>query len=429
MRYILPAGALLNIYSIRKEYEGERHVNLDETPSLFGVPTLFGGTDVKSRDRQTKFILKMIIVLRANFAREEEITSPEEWEANLTASRVVLAACLFVQSQISTFKNNSALYRLINKDLGITSTNYLDKEDEEMCFLAANRVINSSLSAYSDANAALRKQNFPPFSEKEWREFSDFVATQAKNAKKPVNPYTNYPVTTITQRFFGAVGTYTGATVGYIGGDVISQSSTALSSKAQLTTYVGSSLLFLGTTGPMGVALFSQVIASKIITSFCNISMASLLGTIGGLLGEGIGVGVGMPIDMVYRLLWRGAETLISYSTTYPNDGRMTGLRISDGKSVINGIVLDYSTNTELATDLKGKTVTITEDRKLLVDGKELKVPTDGASLPIEVINELKKQINIRALKKELENNAQPNEQEESQDEEKEELLSTASTL
>jgi hypothetical protein len=423
MRYILPAGALLSINFLRKNYEEKRKVNLDVPPSLFGVPTMFGGTDVASRDKQTRFIQKMIVVLRANLAKEEDITNAQQWEANLTASRVILAACLFVQSQISSPKSNSALYNLINQHLGITSTNYMDEEDQEMCHLAANRVINSSIGAYSEANATLRENNLKPFTEKEWKAFSEYVAEQATKAKQPKNPYTNYPITSITQPFFGAAFTYTGATIGYLSGDIMSQSSTTLSTKAQLTTYVGSTILMLGTAGPMGVALFSQIIASKLVTSFFSISMAHLLGTAAGLVGQGVGVGIGMPLDLAYRLLWKAAATVGTYYSTYPNDGKMTGLRISDGKTVINGIVLDYSTNDELAKDLQNKTVTITEDQKLLIDGKELKIPSDGASLPLEVINELKRQINLRELAKKETKVTEPT------DEEKEGLLTTSSTL
>ncbi len=58
MRYILPAGALTSLNFLRDDYQSERKVDLDQPPSLIGVPTLFGGTDVIARDKQTKFIKK-----------------------------------------------------------------------------------------------------------------------------------------------------------------------------------------------------------------------------------------------------------------------------------------------------------------------------------------------------------------------------------
>lgn len=398
MRYILPAGALTSLNFLRNDYQSERKVDLDQPPSLIGVPTLFGGTDVIARDKQTKFIKKMIVVLRANLAKEEEITTPEQWEANLTASRVVIAACLYVQSQISSPKNNSALYRLINKDLGITDTNYLDDEDKEICFLAANRVVNSSLSAFSDANAALRKANMKPFTEQEWSDFSKFVSSVSVK-KVSTNPYSNYPVTSITQPLFGAAFSYTGATIGYLGGDVISQSSKTMSTKLQITTMVGSSLLMLGTTGPMGVALFSQVIASKLVTAFFSISLAHVLGTTMGILGQGVGMGIGLPLDYAYRLIWKASATIMNYYSSYPNTSQMTGIRIADGKSIMNGIVIEYTPSSDLKTEEGQQTVEITEEGKLLINGKEVTIPDGGVQLPLELINELKAQLKLQEEK------------------------------
>ncbi|HAZ7573883.1 type IV secretion protein Dot [Legionella sp. PATHC032] len=401
MRYILPAGALTSLNFLRQDYKTEKQVDLDQPPSLIGVPTFFGGTDVVSRDKQTKFIKKMILVLRANLAKEEEITSPEQWEANLTASRVVIAACLYIQSQISSPKSNSKLYNLINKDLGITDTNYLDDEDKEICFLAANRVINSSLSAFSDANAAIRKANvkdLPPFTEQEWSEFSKYVASVSIK-KVSTNPYKDYPITSITQPMFGAAFSYTGATIGYLGGDVISQSSKAMSTKLQITTMVGSTLLMLGTTGPMGVALFSQVIASKLVTAFFSISLAHVLGTTMGILGQGVGMGIGLPLDYAYRLLWKASATIINYYSNYPNTSQMTGIRIADGKSIINGIVIEYTPSSDLKTEEGQQTVEITEEGKLLINGKEVTIPDGGVQLPLELINELKAQLKLQEKK------------------------------
>ncbi|HAU1852463.1 TPA: type IV secretion protein Dot, partial [Legionella pneumophila] len=293
------------------------------------------------------------------------------------------------------------LYNLINKDLGITDTNYLDEEDKEICFLAANRVINSSLSAFSDANAAIRKANvkdLPPFTEQEWSEFSKFVASVSIK-KVSTNPYKDYPITSITQPMFGAAFSYTGATIGYLGGDVISQSSKAMSTKLQITTMVGSTLLMLGTTGPMGVALFSQVIASKLVTAFFSISLAHVLGTTMGILGQGVGMGIGLPLDYAYRLLWKASATIINYYSNYPNTSQMTGIRIADGKSIINGIVIEYTPSSDLKTEEGQQTVEITEEGKLLINGKEVTIPDGGVQLPLELINELKAQLKLQEKK------------------------------
>ncbi|ERI47366.1 hypothetical protein N749_14315 [Legionella pneumophila str. Leg01/20] len=49
MRYILPAGALTSLNFLRDDYQSERKVDLDQPPSLIGVPIFSGGTDVISQ--------------------------------------------------------------------------------------------------------------------------------------------------------------------------------------------------------------------------------------------------------------------------------------------------------------------------------------------------------------------------------------------
>lgn len=371
MRYILPADALTNINFLRVEYQKERNVDLDKSPSMFGTPILFGGTDVVARDAQTKFIKKMIVVFAANLLKEEQITTPEQAEASLTASRVILAACKYVQNQISKPKKNSALYRLINKDLGITAENFLDDEDKSICNLAANRLINSSIMAFEDANIALRKAGMETFTEIEWEQFSKYLADAAKK-ETTVNPYTNYPITSITQPMFGAAFSYTGATIGFLSGGMVSESTKIMSTKVQMTALIGSTLLMLGPAGPMGVALFSQVIAGKLITSFCSISLGHVLGTAMGIIGQGVGMGIGLPLDAAYRLIWKACSIIGNYYTDYPNPS--TGIRIKDGMRMIGGVEIKATTELELAELAKSYELKQVDfkDSSVLIEGKEI---------------------------------------------------------
>lgn len=371
MRYILPADALTNINFLRVEYQKERNVDLDKSPSMFGTPIIFGGTDVVARDAQTKFIKKMIVVFAANLLKEEHITTPEQAEASLTASRVILAACKYVQNQISKPKKNSALYRLINKDLGITAENFLDDEDKSICNLAANRLINSSIMAFEDANIALRKAGMETFTEIEWEHFSKYLADAAKK-ETTVNPYTNYPITSITQPMFGAAFSYTGATIGFLSGGMVSESTKIMSTKVQMTALIGSTLLMLGPAGPMGVALFSQVIAGKLITSFCSISLGHVLGTAMGIIGQGVGMGIGLPLDAAYRLIWKACSIIGNYYTDYPNPS--TGIRIKDGMRMIGGVEIKATTELELAELAKSYELKQVDfkDSSVLIEGKEI---------------------------------------------------------
>lgn len=399
MGYILPAGAFTNLDFLRNQYETEKQVNLEEKPSFFGRPTAIGGTDIPSRKKQIKFLEKMRVVLNANLIKEEDIKTPEQWSANLTASRVLIAACVYVQSQIASPKQHSALYRLINANLGITTENRLNAEDLKICFLAANRVINSSLSAIDDANAALKKANMPLISEEDWDSFSSFLSNYSKKQGSS-NAYSNYPITSITQPLFGKAFACAGSTLGFLGGDALSKSTYFMSPKVQFTALIGSSLLMLGPSGPMGVALFSQVIAGKLITSFCSISLGQILASVLGLVGQGVGIGVGFPLDTAYRLLWKACSLIGGYYGAHPNNSKLTGIRIADGITMMGGMAIEVTPIKELPQDFQQNSIEIKKDGNLYIDGQLVVIPKAGIQLPAEVIAELKKQLQIENIER-----------------------------
>lgn len=387
MRFILSPGAIANLDSLRAEYQKIRNVDLDKEPSMIGLPTLFGGTNVKVRSIQVTFLEKMQIILQANLLKEEDIKTPEQWQANLTASRLMIAACLYVQDQISRPKNDSALYKLINSSLGVKDENYLDEEDKEACYFAANRVISSSKVALEDANATLVKAGRKPFSEKEWNDFSLYL--EDKCQAKADNPYTNYPITSITQPLFGAAFSYTGVTIGFLGGDVISHSTNAMSPRSQLTALVGSTLLALGPAGPTGVALFAPVIAGKIISGYCSVSLAHVLGIAMGILGQGVGMIVGLPLDGAYQVIWRSSAAISHYYSKSNNSPERCGVRIADGMIVIYGIPIQVTPESQLPVDYKQHNIEIKSDGKVYIDGAYVEVPETGVQFSQSTINEL----------------------------------------
>lgn len=401
MPFILATDSIAKLDSLRAEYQKERKVDLSVQPSMIGMPAFFGGTNIEARSIQVTFLEKMKIILQSNLLKEEDIKTPEEWQANLTASRVMIAASLYVLSQIGSSKRNSALYRIIEDSLGITTNNAMDENDKEICYLAANRLINSSKIALDEGNSALKKAGCKPISEKEWSDFSKFLHSSC-NVVKRDNPYTNYPITSITQPLFGAAFSYTGATIGFLGGDVISHSTKAMSTRYQLTAFIGSTLIILGPAGPTGVAIFAPVIAGKLITAFCSISLAHVLGVVMGIVGQGVGLGVGLPLDLAYRLLWKACAVIGSHYYKETNAAGLSGVRIADGMIVISGIVIEVTPEDKLPEGYKQHHIEIGKDNQMYIDGKQVTTPDTGVQLPPDVIEELKAQ--LKAHSKELEN-------------------------
>ncbi len=389
MRFILAPNTLINLDFLRAKYEKAKDIDLNTPPSLFGRPLFLGGTDVKSRKAQIEFLEKIRTILKPNTFKEEEITTTGELQASITASRVMLAAVLYVKHQIAeTYKirnpkGKSVLFDLVEEDLGITAQNYLDEEDEEVCILAAKRITMSSISALDDANTALRKAGLKNISETEWSAFQDFLRKRTIS-KLSQDPYANYPITNITQKMFGAAGSYTGATIGFISGGVISNSTNALSTKTKFTALIGSTLLVFGSAGPAGVALFAPAIAERLISAFCSISLAHILGVSMGILGQGVGILVGIPLDLVYRLIWSTCATIGSY-TYSSKKPLLTGIRLADGMTVFCGVPIEATPVDKLPADYKQIVVDVL-DGKLYLNGKPVNVPETGVQLPEDVI-------------------------------------------
>ena len=388
MRYILPTDAIEKLSTLRKQYQEEKKINLDEKPSIIGMPMLFGGVDVESRNKQTVFIQKILTVLHSNLKKIEEIKSPEELLANSAAARLCLVACWYVQSQTL---GNSVLSRVINNDLGINAQNYPDQEDKDECYATAKRMVNAK-NALEDANTELIKADLKPFSEKEWADFTAYVK-EANIKKVSTNSYSNYPITSLTKPLFGAALSYTGATLGLLSGDMISQSTKGMAAQYQLTALVGGSLIMFGPAGPTGVALFAPIIASKLINAFCSITLAHVLGVTMGLLGQGLGTAIGLPLDLAYQLLWKVCAMIGEYCKSTPSNPIISGMRISDGKMIISGIAIEVTPLDKLPEDAIKQKIEIKEDGSMLVDGKAIVIPKEGVHLPPHVIQELKNHI------------------------------------
>ncbi|MFI4919166.1 MAG: type IV secretion protein Dot [Legionellales bacterium] len=386
MRFILTTGSLDTFDTLRDDYETKSGVKLNIQPSFFSRPRFLGGKDINERNAQITFLEKINQVLQPQLLKLEKINrvlqpqllkvedriTPAEWQANLTASRTMLAACLYVLAQLS---GSSDLYSIIKNKLGITVDNFLDKDDIECCCLAASRYMN-----LDNVNIALKEAAVEPISEKEWREFSKFLEDHC-TVKKTAATDPSYPITSITRPLFGKVFACAGATIGILSGDVLSHSTKAMAAKYQLTAYVGSTIL-LGPLGPKGVALLAPIIANNLIGTFCNVSLGYALATSMNIVGQGVGIGAGLPLDLSYQLLWKACSLVGSVYNQSSKTPAVTGIRIADGVAVINGIVITLTpkTSDELAELTKDNRTLIHVDfESVLNDAIQGLIPTVAA--------------------------------------------------
>ncbi len=392
MRFILAPNTIVKLDFLRDKYQEIKKIDLNNSPSFFGMPTVLGGVDIAVRKSQIEFLEKVRVILKPNTFEEEKIETLDELAASTTASRVMFAAVLYIKEQIEqtytwrTPEEKSVLYTLLDKDLGITNQNYLDEEDKEMCFLAAKRLITSSISALDQANSILKKAKLTEFTEKEWNNFQTYLCTRTINKIKK-DPYANYPITNITQKLFGAAGSYAGATIGYISGDVLSHSTNALPHKTKFTALIGSTLLVCNYAGPAGVALFAPAIAERVISAFCSISLAHILSFSMGLVGQGMGTIVGIPLDLAYKLIWSACVAIGSYGYSSQKP-LLTGIRLGDGVTVFCGVPFVPTPENELPTEYKQVEMDVREGQ-LYLDGKVVNIAETEMKLPESIMMQL----------------------------------------
>ncbi len=390
MRYVLPIDALDKICLLRQQFQiSKNNINIDNKPPLIRLPTMFGGIDYETRRKQIVFLEKLYLILKPNLKRLDEITNIDQLPATITAWRVYLIACLYVQSQNSS----GELSTLIDHDLGITAENFLDKEDKDNFYATADRFVNAP-GALEEASRALLQVKQRPFTELEWKELSEYIA-KFNVKKESTNSYTNYPITSIAQPLFKATFSYTGATVGLLSGDVISKSTKAMSLKYQLTAFIGGSLLLVGPAGPTSVALIAPIVASKLITAFCSITLAHVLGVTMGIIGQGVGTIVGFPLDLACHLLWKVCTLIGDYCHREPKQPVLTGMRLSDGATIICGVAVGLTSEEEIAQHDKKQIIELKKDGSMYIDGKPIITPEKGVQLPPEVVEQLKEHLKI----------------------------------
>lgn len=370
MQFILVSGCIEQFDNLRKDYEKERKVDLDITPPILGWPTLLGGTDVKTRRKQISFLEKVKNVLERFFHKEEAFNTPQEFQAHLMASRIMIAACLYVQNEIGSSKENSALYRLINKYLGITAENFLDEHDKQSCYQTAYQLIKTQ-DVLTHINQELRELNHQEFSKSEWELFSKFIQAEETKRTTPKPPPNYFPVSTLISPVFGEAFYHVGFTIGWVVAGAASGSSAAISPRLELTSWVSSALLFIGPTNIAGVALLAPTIAARLLSTFCNFSFSNISGKAGRCIGEGTAWMVGLPFDIVYNLLKISGTLIVHYTTQPPSLAPLSGICIANGTITVQGHPMQFNVVPQHVTAMPR--LQISENGEITLDGETIK--------------------------------------------------------
>lgn len=395
MGVIIRFDVLQCLATLRSQYEEIKQIDLTVEPSMIGMPIIAGGVDVTARRAQFSFMEKIICLMHPNILESLPPPSLEQYIAHLTATKFCLAAAWYIQSQLT---KSSKLYKIIDQSIGITKYNKPDKKDRDECFAAAFRLVKVT-HALDHANLKLTAQGLESFSEIEWSEFTCYIQQQ-RVAVQP-SRYKTAPFTSLTEPLFKASFTYAGSTLGYLGADLLNQSTQGKSMQYQVTALVGSSLLVLGRAGPTGIALFAPVIATRLISSFCTISLTHILGTTMGILGKNVGTVVGYPLDLCYRLIWSVCSNIGNYHRKPPKSLMLSGTQISNGRMLIDGIEVQITPVGKKPPAHIKHLIEFDKEGTIFVNGKSITLQKNV--LPADLLEDLRTHLTNPAPDKPLE--------------------------
>jgi len=364
MKFILAPGAVEKFSNLRIAYESKIH--MEDKPSMFALPTMFGGgIPFPVINDQISFLEKINALLSHFLLRDEEIKTSQQLQAKLIGARILIAACLYVQEWIGSNKEKSPLYILINKFLGVTTDNFLDIEDKDICYCTAFKLF-SQAEIFSYINIQLRMLEKKEFSREEWEQFFRFILKESD--RKEVNP-PFFPVTSLIQPIFESVFTHTGTNLGGVAAGVFSGTSIAIATRMQLSSWISSALLSMGPTSAAGAGLMAPAIATGLVSAFCIYSLSTLSGRALGLVGKGAGAVVGLPLDLIYNFIKISGSILVKYSETTTSFAPIDGLRLVDGMLMSRGnpINLDVTSKSILEDD--PVILELTESGEIMSDG------------------------------------------------------------
>ena len=329
MSFVLPDHFITQLRNLRKDYEQETAVTLDDSHQPCTLSLFLGSKDIVSRNKQITFIEQCVAASQRKLSETNKIDSLDAMQNHVTALRLLVAVGLYVQSQIEgAYKirsgNTAVLKQLINKALGITSENKMDKEAQACCLLSAKRQL-AEAGWFEAINAGARV----PISEKEWHDFLYFITSQCDLLDKKY--LDDYPITTLMMPVFAKPMKYAGYATGYVLGDMIGHSSQFFHARSALTVMVGGCVFsIMGPTSTVGAML----VAGRILDTFCGISLAFVMGEALSLVGKGVGFGVGIPLDLSWKLLYNACYLLKNMNRSYP---KLTGTSLIDGHRIMDG--------------------------------------------------------------------------------------------
>lgn len=400
MHFVLSTKLPSALENLDSDYEKLSGKDLEKSPQPYAISCLFGAKNIESRRGQIAFIKKWLVALREYLIITEvsDVSKPTEIIQNyLTALRVLMTICFYIKSKIS---NNCILDQLLNKAAGVSPTNPIDQETIANCLLAAKRYLKGERRLEA-VNAKIQQ----PFSEQEWQDLIKFVKDQcALLDKKQIK---NYPITSIVKPLIAGPLELLGWSVGYVMGDTMSHIPPV---RYTLTAALGGgAYLLVGSSASVCMIILAPAVASRILDTFCGLTLAFVMGKSLKLVGEGVGFGIGMPLDISCQLI---GETLSTLTTLYhysKSGEKLSGISLVDGHLIQDGIDLMLVNLSHLPAQLTlehKEHLTQFETGEFEIGEDEIIVTIGGKNTRVPLVTELQTHLSITPIEEMAESTA-----------------------
>ncbi|KTD04336.1 hypothetical protein [Legionella feeleii] len=331
MGFVLPVAKFLSkLDSLDRDYEIRSGKDLEKSPQPYAISCFFGAKDIATRRQQIGFIKGLLAALRKNW---ESLTTPEEViQSFLTALHILMTACFYIKSKTnSNYLTTPILSQLLDEAAEISPINLVDEKTRANCLLATK--------GYLETNGPLKAVNTKtnsPFTELEWHDFLEFTKDQcALLDKKQVK---NYPITSLLRPLIAQPLQILGWSVGYVMGDTISHIPPV---RYALTAVLGGGVyLTVGSSASVCMIVLVPAVASRILDTFCGLSLAFVMGKSLRIVGEGVGFGIGIPLDIGCQLIGEAVSGITTLYHHSKSGEKLSGISLVDGHLIQDGIDL-----------------------------------------------------------------------------------------
>lgn len=324
------------------------------------APVAFGGTDTAQRDQQISFLERMAALFKVQPSQEALKSIPTDKlplpkDLQLMQLRLLTMVGLYIKDQIRAqyphphlwTPRRSKLYSFVAEYLNIVDGNRPDDNEAiQREIIAQALLFFSDQASFYRANRILTNMKREPFTATEYQDFVRYLQEKAK-PHESLKRWTEKPFEIAASYTLQTAGEIIGTSAGFLLGGVLSTSAPMIPVNIRAAKMVAQGMIMAGMCSTMGAPIVAPIIAAKLLAVLCEVALALTLKSVGGIVGKQAGRAIGIPLDALTRAGTKFSLDIYGRLTRV-DPSKISGIRLSDGARVVNGIVqVDDSTPQE----------------------------------------------------------------------------------